>query len=273
MTDNDTPHDGDKPDEQDTAANPEQTGGGSDMENTEPQENGGEASSTPWADGEVAELKADVAELKDRLLRTLAETENVRRRSERERDDARKYAVTAFARDVIAVGDNLARALQSVGAEARDAADDAMKNLIDGVEMTQREMLNVFERHGINRLSPQGEKFDPNFHQAMFEVENVEVPNGTVLEVMQEGYVIGERVLRPAMVGVSKGGPKESRRDVPGAAASESSSSNDNEPGAADDPAIPGDDTASAQTAARSHEEAASAKEGEAAGKTVDRNA
>ncbi|WP_181706347.1 nucleotide exchange factor GrpE [Chthonobacter rhizosphaerae] len=160
------------------------------------------------ADDRVAALEAEVAGLKDQLLRTLAEMENLRRRTEREVADTRSYAVAGFARDMLQVGDNLSRALQVLPADARDGASPAVIALLEGVEMTERELLKAFEKHGVRKIDPVGEKFDPNFHQAMFEVPNPEVPNGTVVQVVQSGFVIGERVLRPAMVGVGRGGPK-----------------------------------------------------------------
>ena len=157
---------------------------------------------------DVDALVAENAELKDRTLRTLAEMENLRRRTEREISDAKSYAIASFARDMLNVGDNLRRALEAVPEEMRANADDGLKSLLEGVEMTEREMLNQLDKHGVKQIDPTGEKFDPNFHQAMFEVPNEQVPNGTVVQVVQSGYVIGERVLRPAMVGVARGGPK-----------------------------------------------------------------
>jgi len=156
----------------------------------------------------LQKLSAENAELKDRHLRVLAEMENLRRRTEREVADARAYGVTNLARDLLTVADNLARALESLPAEAHDASDAALKTLIEGVELTERELQTALGRHGVTRLSPQGEKFDPNFHQAMYEVPDPSVPAGTVTEVVQSGWKIGERVLRPALVGVAKGGPK-----------------------------------------------------------------
>ncbi len=149
--------------------------------------------------------EAEINDLRDKLLRAVAETENVRRRSDKEKADAANYAVTNFARDMLSIGDNLHRALQALP----DDADlpDSVKNLIEGVKMTDRELHNVFERHGINKIDPHGEPFDHNHHQAMFETETADHPNGTVLQVMQIGYKIKDRLLRPAMVGVSKGGP------------------------------------------------------------------
>ncbi len=151
----------------------------------------------------VAELQAQVADLKDRLLRAAAEMENMRRRFEREMADTRQYAVTGFAREVLAIGDNLSRALAAVPEEARKE-DGALKVLLDGVEMTERELVRVLDKHNVKRIEPHGEKFDPNFHQAMFEVEHEEAPHGTVVQVIQPGYSIGERILRPALVGVAK---------------------------------------------------------------------
>ena len=156
----------------------------------------------------VEALNAENAALKDRVLRTLAEMENLRRRTEREAADARTYAVTAFARDMLNVVDNLTRALESLPENARAAGDDVLKSLIDGVELTARDLSAALARHGVKKQEPQGEKFDPNFHQAMFEMPDETLPAGTVTKVVQSGWTIGERVLRPAMVGVSKGGPK-----------------------------------------------------------------
>ncbi|CAM3308561.1 nucleotide exchange factor GrpE [Methylobacterium mesophilicum] len=165
------------------------------------------ASVDPVAEA-LALLTAERDELKDRMLRTLAEMENLRRRTEREIADARAYAVTNFARDVLNVADNIHRALDSVPADAKAAADGAFKGLIDGIELTERDLAKTLERHGVKPVEPEGQKFDPNRHQAMFEVPNPDVPAGTVVQVVQTGYVIGERVLRPALVGVAKGGPK-----------------------------------------------------------------
>jgi molecular chaperone GrpE len=152
-------------------------------------------------------LMKENEELKDRALRAAAEMENLRRRTARDVHDARTYAIAAFARDMLSVSDDLGRALSAIPAEARAAGDAGFKALIEGVEITERAMLVTMERHGVKKLDPQGEKFDPNFHQAMFEVPNPDVPAGTVIQVVQAGYSIGERVLRPAMVGVARGGP------------------------------------------------------------------
>ena len=156
----------------------------------------------------AAALEAEVASLKDRLLRTLADMENLRRRGEKDVADARAYAVTNFARDMVNVADNLRRAIESVPADARAAVEGALKAVLEGVELTERDLLNTLERHGIKKLDPVGQKFDPNFHQAMMEIPDTTVPNGTVTQVIQTGFAIGERVLRPALVGVAKGGPK-----------------------------------------------------------------
>ncbi|WP_420412426.1 nucleotide exchange factor GrpE [Roseibium sp.] len=164
----------------------------------------------------VEALMAENADLKDRALRTMAEMENLRRRTEKEVKDARQYAVSSFARDMLTVSDNLRRALEALPEDDRKNADAGIAALIDGVEMIERDLLKQLEKNGVSKLDPEGSKFDPNFHQAMFEVPNTEVPNNTVVQVVQAGYVIGERVLRPAMVGVSKGGPKEAPKpDAP----------------------------------------------------------
>jgi molecular chaperone GrpE len=156
----------------------------------------------------VAALEAEVADLKDRLLRTLAEMENVRRRSEREMADTRQYAVANFARDMLTVSDNLRRAIDALPAEARTDTDPALAALIEGVEVTERGLAQTLQKFGVRAIDATGEKFDPSHHQAMFEVESSDVPAGTVAEVVQTGYLIGERVLRPALVGIAKGGTK-----------------------------------------------------------------
>lgn len=163
----------------------------------------------PSEEDVLLRLAAENEELKDRALRLAAEMENLRRRTQRDVADAKTYAIAAFARDMLSVSDNLQRALEAIPQEAKDSDDAGFKALIDGVQMTERDMLSTLERHGVKKLAPEGEKFDPNFHQAMFEVPNPDVPNNTVVQVVQAGFAIGERVLRPAMVGVAKGGPKQ----------------------------------------------------------------
>jgi len=152
----------------------------------------------------VAEARREAAEYKDRLLRTLAEMENLRKRTEREVADARLYGIASFAREVLAVADNMHRALSTIGPDVREGGDAQVKALIEGVELTERELLKALEKSGVKKFSPQGEKFDPNLHQAMFEMETTEGPPGYVAQVIQAGYMIGDRVLRPAMVAVSK---------------------------------------------------------------------
>lgn len=157
---------------------------------------------------EEAPTPEEVAELKDRLLRTLADMENLRRRTQREIEDARKFAITGFARDLLEVADNLSRALASVPPEAREG-NEFVKNLALGVEMTGRSLLNAFEKHQVRKVEPQkGDKFDHNLHQAMFEVPTNAQPPGTIAEVVQAGYVIADRLLRPALVGVAKAAPQ-----------------------------------------------------------------
>jgi molecular chaperone GrpE len=158
----------------------------------------------------TAALEA-AAEFKDKLLRTLAEMENLRKRTEREVADARLYGNAGFARDVLAVADNMHRALATIDEELRLHADTKLQGLVEGVELTERELMKVLDKHGVKKFTPQGEKFDPNVHQAMYEVENADVPPGHVAQVIQSGYMLGERVLRPALVAVTKAAPKSAR--------------------------------------------------------------
>lgn len=153
-------------------------------------------------------LKAENADLRDKFLRLAAEMDNLRRRTERDVKDAKAYSVAGFARDMLAVSDNLRRALDTLPPELKANSEAGIAALIEGVDMTERSMLSALERHGVRKIDAEGQKFDPNFHQAMFEVPNPAVPNNTVVQVVQTGFTIGERVLRPAMVGVAKGGPK-----------------------------------------------------------------
>ncbi|MBX9635849.1 MAG: nucleotide exchange factor GrpE [Magnetospirillum sp.] len=172
----------------------------------EPQTEDAAAEQAPGAE-RIAELEAEVAKLKNEVLYAKAETENVRRRLEQQAEDRGKYAVSNIAKDVLSVADNLRRALDSVPPAAREGNDIA-NTLTVGVELTERELLNTFERYGIRLIEAQGTRFDPNLHQAMLEMEDASQPEGTVVLVMQAGYQIHDRLLRPALVGVSKGGPK-----------------------------------------------------------------
>jgi molecular chaperone GrpE len=165
--------------------------------------------------GSVEALAREAADARDRMLRTLAEMENLRKRTSREVADARTYGITGFARDVLEIADNLQRALDAVPAEARETADPGLKALIEGVELTERSLLNALEKNGVKKFDPTGGKFDPNFQQAMFEVPDPSVPSGTVVQVVQAGYMIGERILRPALVGVAKGGAKAAPAAAP----------------------------------------------------------
>jgi len=160
----------------------------------------------PSVEERVAALEAELAEHNDQLLRALAETENVRRRAQREREDASKYAVAGFAKELLSVADNLRRALDSL--PQSEIKDERTRGLVTGVEATERELLSVFERHGLRRIDPDGERFDHNLHQAIFEAERPGKPGGVVIEVLQPGYVLHDRLLRPAMVGVAKQTPK-----------------------------------------------------------------
>ena len=156
----------------------------------------------------VETLSKEAADYKDKLQRALAEMENLRRRTDREVADSRAYGIANFARDVVGVADNMARSLAAVGPELRTHGDSALKGLLEGVELTERELQKALEKHGVKRIEPLGQRFDPNLHQAMFEIPDASQPAGTIAQVVQPGYTIGERVLRPALVGVTKGGPK-----------------------------------------------------------------
>jgi len=159
-------------------------------------------------EGSVELLVKEATEARDKMLRTLAEMENLRKRTAKEVADARAYGITGFARDILDIADNLQRALDAIPAEAKETADPGIKAFIEGVELTERSLLNTLEKNGVKKFDPSGEKFDPNFQQAMYEVPDPSVPSGTVVQVVQAGFMIGERVLRPALVGVSKGGAK-----------------------------------------------------------------
>ncbi|MGP0058203.1 MAG: nucleotide exchange factor GrpE [Beijerinckiaceae bacterium] len=153
-------------------------------------------------------LQRDNADLKDKLLRSLADIENMRRRTDKEVTDAKIYGITAFARDMLTFADNLRRAAENVPSDLRAQAEAPIKALIEGLELTERDFLSRLARYGVKKLEPLGAKFDPNMHEALYEVLDETKPSGTVVQVMEEGYAIGDRVLRPAKVGVSKGGPK-----------------------------------------------------------------
>lgn len=156
---------------------------------------------------ELSMLEEEVATLKDQWLRAMAETENLRRRATRDREEALKYASTNFGRDMLSIADNLRRALENC--PPQEELPESIKALIQGIELTESALLSAFERHGVKKIEPMGEKFDANLHQAMFEVEDESVPAGMVVQVLQVGYVLHDRLLRPAMVGVSKGGVKQ----------------------------------------------------------------
>lgn len=172
-----------------------------------------EAQPAAAAPDRIAELEAELAKLKNEVLYAKADTENTRRRLEQQAEDRGKYAVSNFAKDVLAVADNLRRALDAVPAQAREG-DDNLNTLTIGVEMTERELLATMERYGIRQVEAHGTRFDPNLHQAMMEMEDASQPEGTVVLVMQAGYTLHDRLLRPALVGVSKGGPKSAGANV-----------------------------------------------------------
>ena len=176
-----------------------------------------DAASEPLPGADESGIAAELADTKDKLLRALAETENIRRRAQRDVDNASKRAFSGFAREIIVVADNLSRALEAVDAKTVEG-NDQVKSLVDGVEMTARELQKAFERNGIQKIEPLGEKFDPQVHEAMFEYEDPSMPAGSVGQVMEAGYILGGQPLRPAKVGVTKGGPKEPPKDPEGKA-------------------------------------------------------
>ncbi|HVO04707.1 MAG TPA: nucleotide exchange factor GrpE [Candidatus Cybelea sp.] len=177
-------------------------------DHTTPDENGSQApaeSGPTDLDPALQAARDEAAQLKDQLLRAMAETENTRRRAQRDRDDAQKYAVTNFAREMLTVADNLRRALEAIPAESL-ASDEALKTLYEGIAATERQLEAALSKQQIKRIWPEGERFDSNLHQAMFEVPDTGQPAGTVVQVLQAGYTIHDRLLRPALVGVAKGG-------------------------------------------------------------------
>ncbi len=157
---------------------------------------------------ELEALRIEHAALKDRLLRALAEMENLRRRTEREIADAKTYGMTSFARETLALADNLRRAIDNFPAEARAAMEPHVSALVEGVELTERDFLSRLSRFGVKKIEAHGSRFDPNQHEALFEIPDETQPAGTVAQVVEPGYQIGERVLRPAKVGITRGGPK-----------------------------------------------------------------
>ena len=180
-----------------------------DVPGTETNQNVREAPApTTEGDASTEVLNAEIAALKDRILRTMAEMENLRRRTEKEVADAKAYGVSSFAREMLTVADNLQRAQANFPQDQREALQPAVKGFVEGVELTERDLLSRLARFGVKPIETTGQKFDPNKHEALFELPDESVPTGTVLQVMETGYSIGDRVLRPAKVGVSRGGPK-----------------------------------------------------------------
>ena len=182
-------------------------GAGAPGESDQSQAGPAEAEVPKHHDDIIAALRVEAADFKDRLLRAHAEVENIRKRSEREKEETAKYAVTRLARDIVGVGDNFQRAIDAVPPDAVER-DPALKSFLEGVTLTERELLNVLERYGIRKITPHNEPFNPHMHQAVMEMQRTDVPAGTVVQVFQAGFVIEDRVLRPAMVAVAKGGPK-----------------------------------------------------------------
>jgi molecular chaperone GrpE len=190
------------------------TQGGAPDESTRAPGGPGEGEPPRHHDDIIAALRAEAADLKDKLLRAHAEVENIRKRSDREKEETAKYAVTRLARDIVGVGDNFQRAIDAVPPDAAER-DSALKSFLEGVTMTERELLNVLERYGIRRIHPKDEPFNPHMHQAVMEMQRADVPAGTIVQVFQAGFMIEDRVLRPAMVAVAKGGPKPEAQTTP----------------------------------------------------------
>ena len=189
------------------AADPEQA-----EDAVEPDKGSPWAGKTPGDQADAGEMpeerdyEAEIVELNDRLLRSLAETENVRRRGQRDREETTKFAITGFARDILSVADNLRRALETVPEDAGD--NEALSSLVGGIELTERELAAIFQRHGVEKIDPAGEKFDHNLHEAMFEIPTADAEPGTVLQVVETGYVLNGRLLRAARVGIAKAPPQ-----------------------------------------------------------------
>jgi molecular chaperone GrpE len=188
----------------------------SDNDNNDPQNANGAENPLAAELAVLDALRAENAELKDRVLRALAETENTRRIAAREKQDASQYAVTRFARDMVAIADNFARALAALPADKMQSADPAVRAVIEGVEATERQLIAALQAHGIKVIDTTDGKFDPNLHQAIAEVPGNGKPGGSIVDVVQTGYVIGDRLLRPAMVTVARkdGAPESPKVDT-----------------------------------------------------------
>ncbi len=197
--------------DQESGAKPEDE---SSQESEGGESEGGESKQQEPEEGAPEEEgpEAEIAALNDKLLRALAEAENVRRRGQRDKEDAAKYAIANFAREMVSVSDNLKRAMGSVDDETRKY-DPAVEQIMVGLEMTEREIQNIFERFGIKTIEALGQKFDHNQHEAMFEVDDASKPAGTVVQEVETGFMLHDRLLRPAKVGVSKGGPKDNNKE------------------------------------------------------------
>ncbi|HET6376788.1 MAG TPA: nucleotide exchange factor GrpE [Methylocella sp.] len=212
-------------DENDTGSRPGSAAGGAasapleapakEAQNANAAAAAGAPPEAPGAASAQEAQQAEIADLKDKLLRTLAEMENLRRRTEREVADAKTYGVTSFARDMLTFADNLRRILENLPASAREGAEQPWKGLVEGIEVTERDFHSRLAKYGIKKIEPLGAKFDPNLHEALFEIPSETAPAGTVVQVVEDGYAIGERVLRPAKVGVSRAGPKTANESAP----------------------------------------------------------
>ncbi len=232
------------------------------------EERAKEAAAVGQAEAEAEEAAADadplqerVQDLEESLKRSVAEQENLRKRMEREKAEVSKYAIAGFAREVLGIADNIQRAIDAVPKDAAEK-DQALKTFLDGIEVTERELHKAMQRHGIAKLNPEGEKFDPNFHQAMFEIPTDEQPSGVVMQVVQPGYVLEDRVLRPAMVGVSKAAPAASGTNDNAAQTSDPAA--DTDAGQSPTPEDQSSDPATSQAAANEAGEATDSRDPQA---------
>ena len=158
----------------------------------------------PQSEERIAALESELAQMKDQMLRALAEADNIRKRALKEREDAQKFAIIVFVRDMLDIADNFRRAMDAIPAEAKTGDDFLMKTLLEGIDAVERNMLRIFERHGIKKIEPLDQMFDPNFHEVMFEAPIPGKPAGTVIQLVEPGYTLNDRLLRPARVGVAK---------------------------------------------------------------------
>jgi len=223
--------------------------------------------------GEIESLRLENADLRNRLLREMAEMENLRKRTSREKADASRFAIAKFARDLLTVGDDLRRAIDAAAADPQIQTDAPVKTLLSGIEATERQLLGIFDRHGVRRFEPLGEKFDPTNHEALFELPDPSTPNGTIMQVVEAGYTIGDRVLRPARVGVAKGGPRIAPQSAADETPAKAEADAGNNPEATSEPQQPADTQSKASEPPSQPTEPSSGENDGGVGGRVDRTA